>query len=474
MKLTEVFEILEQRDPNTLFVVGDSHGAAIQGGNIRNLAKNGVKVEAIGAQTQSVPDNSVVVYSGGANNHADNGNAVVAEINKQISSMRDRGCFVILVLYPMIDIESKKPSAVPNDGRANKGMIVASTKKGETVEVTPQQLADGQANGTLMDTVEDRLQLKYVYRNLGLTNNYNRVREQIRRGNRADETLELKNINPRDPMGIHSTPESYSSIGNSARQMGNTEIQKRKDSEFPIGSDIPAGEEYRSGNFGGMVGDLFGIFGAAFGREEEIPDRDLLIYDKDGNPVDANGNPIDNADQPQGAQVNVGDLSKGLVNYIKTKEGYGIKIDPNDPRSDVRAYDDFGQYSIGFGTRARSNTERLTYEQAERRLMISIDRFRNGVIKLRNQYGYQWNDAAIDAMTSFAYNLGLGAVKQVTNSGTRSNAQIGRKMLEYNKAGGQRLAGLVQRRREESGRFLASQSRQDLAFVPTGSNKDTA
>lgn len=466
MKLTEVFELLEQRDPQTLYVIGDSHGVAITGGNIQNLARKDVGVDQIAAQAQGVPDNSVVIYSGGANNHTENGIVVASKINKQIKRLKQRGCFVILVSYPMIDLQSTKPSALPNDGRFNKGLLLATDTTGAPVEVTKEELATAQSNGTITAPLEDRLPLNIVYRNAGYNNNYNRVREQIRRNNDADETLLLKTINPQDPQATHSMPNEYSGVANSARQMARTEINRRKNTDFPIGTDIPTGETFSDGAGFGFAGDLFGIFGSAFGREEEIPDNDILTYDKDGNPMDGSGNPIDNADQPQGAQVNVGDLSKGLINYIKTKEGYGVKIDPNNPRSDVKAYDDFKQYSIGFGTKARSRTETLTYAQAEQRLIATVKRFRTGVLQQRDQYGYNWNSGAVDALTSFAYNLGLGKIAQLTNNGRRSNNEIARKILEYNQAGGRRLAGLVQRRREESASFIKAQTREELAFKP--------
>ena len=476
MRLTEVFELLEQRDPNTIFIVGDSHASAMgRAGAVRNLAKDGATVQQIASQTQSVPDNSIVLYSGGANNINDNGVEVVAAINRQIRGMRDRGCFVIYVVFPMIQINSDAPSVLPNDGSANDGKILANNKAGEEVELNDADFAAQRAAGELT-TVPQKLPLRIVYRNAGYTANFNRVREQIRRNVRADEVLELNtaDINPQDPMGIHAKPDAYSRVLNSARQMATAEIQKRADSDFPIGSDIPTGQSFDRGGVGSFVGDLFGIFGAAFGPDEEIPDSDMISYDDEGNPVDAEGNAFDNSGQPQGAQVNVGDLSRGLVDYIKTKEGYGIKINPNDPRSDVRAYDDFGQYSIGFGTRARSAQEVLTYEQAEQRLMRMISQFREGVVDFSQLNGYNWDESQIDALTSFAYNLGLGSLRQVTNNATRSNREIGMKMLEYNKAGGRTLPGLVQRRREESAAFIQGQSNSQLAFRPGASNRRTA
>ena len=91
MRLTEVFELLEQRDPQTLYVIGDSHGVAITGGNIQNLARKDVGVDQIAAQAQGVPDNSIVIYSGGAKNHTENGIVVASKINKQIKRKQSQG-----------------------------------------------------------------------------------------------------------------------------------------------------------------------------------------------------------------------------------------------------------------------------------------------------------------------------------------------------------------------------------------------
>ena len=66
------------------------------------------------------------------------------------------------------------------------------------------------------------------------------------------------------------------------------------------------------------------------------------------------------------------------------------------------------------------------------------------------KYGYNWDQKKIAALTSFTYNLGPGALNQLTAKGTRKDDEIGKKILEYNKAGGQSLPGLVARRSEES------------------------
>ena len=65
---------------------------------------------------------------------------------------------------------------------------------------------------------------------------------------------------------------------------------------------------------------------------------------------------------------------------------------------------------------------------------------------------YKWNQNEIDALVSFAYNI--GSIKQLTNNGTRSKKEISTAMLKYNKAGGKVYRGLTRRRVAEQKLFL--------------------
>lgn len=64
---------------------------------------------------------------------------------------------------------------------------------------------------------------------------------------------------------------------------------------------------------------------------------------------------------------------------------------------------------------------------------------------------YKWNQNEIDALVSFAYNI--GSIKGLTANGTRSRSTIAKKMLEYNKAGGRVYRGLTRRRTAEKKLF---------------------
>lgn len=67
------------------------------------------------------------------------------------------------------------------------------------------------------------------------------------------------------------------------------------------------------------------------------------------------------------------------------------------------------------------------------------------VLKYQKRYGF--NSSQIDALTSFAFNI--GSIDQLTDNGKRTIAQIRAKIPEYKKAGGKVLNGLVRRREAE-------------------------
>ena len=64
---------------------------------------------------------------------------------------------------------------------------------------------------------------------------------------------------------------------------------------------------------------------------------------------------------------------------------------------------------------------------------------------------YHWNQNQFDALVSFAYNL--GSIDTLVQYGSRSISEISNKILAYDKAGGQTLAGLTRRRKAEKELF---------------------
>jgi GH24 family phage-related lysozyme (muramidase) len=150
----------------------------------------------------------------------------------------------------------------------------------------------------------------------------------------------------------------------------------------------------------------------------------------------------------------VNGISENGIKFIAEKEGFVGK-----------AHWDNSQYSIGYGTRTDDPEEiagrkTVTKEEAMRRLKEHVEKkIRPTLDPLAQKYG--WNQSQYDAMASFAYNLGAGALTQVTAGGTRTNEQISSAMLQYNKErkGGSPVVsdGLTIRRRQEQTLFASNE-----------------
>lgn len=144
--------------------------------------------------------------------------------------------------------------------------------------------------------------------------------------------------------------------------------------------------------------------------------------------------PMDNYSMPYNQEP-----PSRLADLVKEFEGF---------RS--TAYDDHGQKSIGYGMRATNPNEVIDEAEASRRLQERLAADRGYIDKYAKEKGYNWNNNQRDALTSFIYNLGSGALDQLTAGGKRSIDEVADMMLEYNKAGGKTLDGLVRRRQAES------------------------
>lgn len=115
---------------------------------------------------------------------------------------------------------------------------------------------------------------------------------------------------------------------------------------------------------------------------------------------------------------------------------------------------DVKQNTNGFGTQAASSSEEITLEKAQERLLDRIDKDTAYIIDYGKANNYNFTDNEVAALASFIFNLGRGALGRVTADGTRSKSEIAEMMLRYNKAGGKRLQGLVDRRKDERNVFL--------------------
>jgi GH24 family phage-related lysozyme (muramidase) len=139
-----------------------------------------------------------------------------------------------------------------------------------------------------------------------------------------------------------------------------------------------------------------------------------------------------------------GVVSERLLNNIKEHEKFTPK-----------AFWDYKQWTNGYGTKANSPTEVVTPQEADERLRRDVQERMNFVSRFGKQKGYNWNQNQLESLTSFVFNLGNGALQQVTANGTRTNEQIAEAIPKYVNAGGKVQRGLVKRREIELAQFNA-------------------
>ncbi len=133
--------------------------------------------------------------------------------------------------------------------------------------------------------------------------------------------------------------------------------------------------------------------------------------------------------------------SKG-VSLIKSFEGCRLK-----------AYKcPAGVWTIGYGhTAGVKEGDTITQEQADEYLRNDLAKYEKAVLNYNAIYNFNQNQ--FDALVSFTYNCGVGNLKNLTQSGKRTLAQISAKLPLYNKAGGVVLRGLQRRRAAEKELF---------------------
>lgn len=215
----------------------------------------------------------------------------------------------------------------------------------------------------------------------------------------------------------------------------------------------------------GWASDLFGDLNQALNKPWELDQPQDGA--EDPNSQSSGGTPT----TPGSVSTAGVSASDDLITMIKGFEGYHQKVDPAaGNRSAVRPYWDVAQWSIGYGSyagsRNRNQRPNITWTpaQADQALRNQLIPYRRNVESINRRGGYAWSPAQLDALTSFAYNL--GSINELTQNGTRSNREIADKMLEYVNAGGQRLPGLVSRRQIERQKFLQGMGQGRLDYAP--------
>jgi GH24 family phage-related lysozyme (muramidase) len=130
-------------------------------------------------------------------------------------------------------------------------------------------------------------------------------------------------------------------------------------------------------------------------------------------------------------------VDQGLVNFIKKEEGFSAK-----------AYWDYKQYSIGFGTKATSATEVITEAEGEARLTVEIDKawkLVQPILPADTPIGVK------QALLDLTYNAGSGWEQGSLGAAVKAGKwdTVKADILLYNHAGGQVNAGLTKRREAE-------------------------
>lgn len=130
---------------------------------------------------------------------------------------------------------------------------------------------------------------------------------------------------------------------------------------------------------------------------------------------------------------------------------------------ELTAYQDVvGVWTIGYGWtgtvdgRKISRGMTITQTKADELLREGVKEYESGV---KGMLRVQVDQCQFDALVSFAYNLGVSALRGSTlmrklNAGDARGAAD--EFLRWNKAGGEVLAGLTRRRRAERELFLCS------------------
>lgn len=158
--------------------------------------------------------------------------------------------------------------------------------------------------------------------------------------------------------------------------------------------------------------------------------------------------PKENTAAPKGADPSTSALPIGndLSTVVKHFEAGGAKGGFHRT-----AYWDYGQWSIGYGTKSKKG-EIIDKAEAERRLASELSSHRTRVEAEATRLGIRFTPNEMDALTSFDYNT--GSIAKLLANGSRTKSEVADIMLLYRNADGERLAGLERRRAAERHIFL--------------------
>ncbi len=146
------------------------------------------------------------------------------------------------------------------------------------------------------------------------------------------------------------------------------------------------------------------------------------------------------------------EISKKGLDLIKEFEGFSSK--PYRCPAGVATIG-YGTTYYSNGTHVKMSDKAISKKKATQMLRYQVDSIYGAAV---NRYTkVELTQSQFDALTSFAYNLGNGALRSSTllrklNEGKYTRAS--KEFLKWNRAGGKVLKGLTRRRKAESNLFL--------------------
>ena len=131
----------------------------------------------------------------------------------------------------------------------------------------------------------------------------------------------------------------------------------------------------------------------------------------------------------------------------------GLELIKSFEGCSLTAFWDVNGYAIGFGHHGNVEAgDTITQEQADE--LLKDDLAGNYELSVNKYDGdYNFNQNEFDALVSFCYNCGAANLCTLLKNGQATREQISADLPKYNKAGGEVLNGLVNRRNAELALF---------------------
>jgi GH24 family phage-related lysozyme (muramidase) len=432
------FKLFEATAQTGYYTVGDSHAEGIgaySGKPWINKAKHSTKSDnpMHMAAIRSIPKGSVVLISLGANDAGmtnDTPSAIASRVASIVNASVANGNTTLFLLFPIGTSNSTKPE--------RRQAVRDAVKAAISVPVTDLEGSPLQSDGVHAQP--------NVYASIG---------KQL-----ASRSKPVANAN---------TPTAPPQQGSQPAIAGKFSITVPEVSVGRRGADVMDVQKalqelgYNLGPPG--VDGIRGKFTTAAIKKYQT-DKGLKV-DGDAGPetvnalnkdIAANPDKFKSVTKSSPSEVKQSSRARGSTAIGATPDMDTLEMIKSFEGFASEAYWDHKQWSIGYGSFAGSNRSKpdiagpISKDQATTMLKDHVQKFSNDVERWNRVGKYNWNEGQKGALISFAYNI--GSIGQLTDQGTRDNATIARKMLEYSKASGKVEPGLVNRRRVEQQKFI--------------------